>query len=114
MIVKVSPTADWKLAEASRTLLPRLTVPLTLSCLYPAPGIVPFRSTTNELVEASVTLPLFKMPGMDAPGLTAPPVAEIVPTTPVPPRIPPVKDTLLFDWEPLTSRVPAVTVVAPV
>ena len=109
----VSPE-DAKLAEASSRLPPRLTAPLTLSCLYPVPGMVPLRSTTKEVVEVSVTLPLFKMPGADEPGLMVPAAAVIAPTRPVPPRIPPVRITSLLDCVPLTSRVPAVTAVAPV
>ena len=113
-IVNWSPITDWKLADASSTLPPRSTLPVTFSCLYPVPAVVPLRSITNDVVGLSTTLPLFKIPGAEAlPGSIIPPVALIAPTRPVPLRVPPLKATLLFGCEPETISLPATMLVVP-
>src|SRR5437867_773794 len=119
-----------KLVATAKSLLGDGRVPTPVASntkLSPAPGatsptqlaaVVPLSSTTKLRVPEALksTLPLLSEPGPLLPGATAPPeaVEVIVPTVPVPPTVPPLMLTALALCEPLTSSVPALTVVVPV
>ena len=99
---------------------PSATVPVTLSWSWfvaALPGVVPPISTANVEPLANDTLPVFRIPGL-VPGATVPPLATLTvpPTVPCPPRVPLLlTETALPEAvEPLTTRVPALIVVAPV
>ena len=75
---------------------------------------MPFTSTTKTLLELNVALSVLKTPGL-VPGLTVPPEAALIAATiPVPPSVPPETEAALFERLPVTSKVPAETVVEPV
>src|SRR5207247_2211102 len=81
----------------------------------PAPADVPFNSIEKTGLPAlKLTLLALRMPGPEA-GETVPPeeVEVIVPTVPVPPKVPPFKLTALELCEPFTNTVPALIVVVP-
>ena len=114
MMMKLAPIAGTK-PESSvveSSALVSVTLPSTstlsklalpISMLSVAPGV-------------SSRLPVCSVPGL-APGARKPPFATVTaPTVPVPPSVaPPLTVTALAAAiEPLTSSVPALTVVAPV
>src|SRR6266851_1990329 len=113
-MVTVLPVVDGKPTDTGSVGPASATGPAADSKSYPLPTVVPFRSTAKVEPALNVTLPLWRMPGPPTPGLTMP-LTVTGPVVPVPPRVAPLATvTLLEDWlSPLTSSVPALTVVGP-
>src|SRR5207249_1645180 len=100
---------------------PTATVPATFSWSYPPlPAAVPPTSTDRFDPAAKPTFPVVSIPAVPTPpGATVPPLATL--TAPVTPEFPasprvavPFTVKVLPAVTPLTSRVPADTVVGPV
>ena len=84
--------------------------------LLPTVVSVGLSSKLRMLVSASVSVPVFKVPG-ELPGARVAPSPTVrSPTVPEPPRVAPELMVVseLVEMLPLTTRVPALTLVVPV
>src|SRR5690606_31343331 len=94
------------------------TAPFTITWSYRVPAVVPFISTANVLPGSMVRLPfIVNTPGL-MPGERVPPplIRRLPETLPVPPGTAPDPAPVfdVADTGPVTSRLPALMLVAPV